>query len=118
MASIEGGRAAGLGEEEATTRQVVQEYYGRVLNNTSDLKTSACVAAGKPPLHIRNALRLVRLRMPGLHFAQHVGLTPCGGMWLLTGPERGRRSVLWLWEPDTARHRRTVCPRPWLWFWP
>ena len=39
---------------------VLQEYYGKVLQGTKDLKTSACTAAGKPhPL-----LRSLMARLP------------------------------------------------------
>jgi len=37
----------------------VKEYYGKVLSRTEDLKTSACCAAGAPPLPIRNILKNV-----------------------------------------------------------
>ena len=35
--------------------QSVQEYYGRVLNTSKDLKTGACTAGGAPPARIRKA---------------------------------------------------------------
>ena len=39
---------------------VLQDYYGKVLQSTKDLKTSACIAAGKPhPL-----LRGLMARLP------------------------------------------------------
>lgn len=34
----------------------VQHYYGKVLQGTDDLKTSACCTAGAPPTHLRAAL--------------------------------------------------------------
>eukprot|EP01060_Flectonema_neradi_P003337 TRINITY_DN1213_c2_g1_i1.p1 TRINITY_DN1213_c2_g1~~TRINITY_DN1213_c2_g1_i1.p1 ORF type:complete len:397 (+),score=95.85 TRINITY_DN1213_c2_g1_i1:77-1192(+) len=41
------------------TRESVEEYYGKVLKTTKDLKTSACTAAGRPPLIIRDAMKKV-----------------------------------------------------------
>jgi SAM-dependent methyltransferase len=38
---------------------VVKEYYGKILSNTKDLKTSACTACGKPPAAVRGALKNV-----------------------------------------------------------
>lgn len=37
----------------------VQHYYGKVLQGTDDLKTSACCTAGAPPAHLREALNKV-----------------------------------------------------------
>lgn len=37
----------------------VQDYYGRVLQNSKDLKTSACTAAGRPPQGIIDAIGMV-----------------------------------------------------------
>ncbi len=38
------------------THQEVQDYYGKELQKTEDLKTNACCTLVPPPLHIRNAL--------------------------------------------------------------
>ncbi len=35
------------------THEAVQDYYGRVLRSSRDLKTSACTAGGKPPALLR-----------------------------------------------------------------
>lgn len=35
----------------------VKEYYGQVLTGTEDLKTNACSTAGRPPEHVRLALK-------------------------------------------------------------
>ena len=35
---------------------VLQEYYGKVLQGTKDLKTSACTAAGKPHPRLRSLM--------------------------------------------------------------
>ena len=37
----------------------VQEYYGEILKNKNDLKTTACCATVAPPTYIREALKLV-----------------------------------------------------------
>lgn len=37
-------------------RETVQNYYGKVLQSTVDLKTSACCTAAAPPPHIRRLL--------------------------------------------------------------
>lgn len=37
-------------------RENVQEYYGRVLEGTKDLKSSACCTSESPPPHLRNLL--------------------------------------------------------------
>jgi SAM-dependent methyltransferase len=41
------------------THQEVQEYYGEELQHSDDLKTNACCTLTRPPLHIREALKLV-----------------------------------------------------------
>ena len=35
----------------------VKDYYGKVLKETGDLKTNACLTSGAPPTHIRDALK-------------------------------------------------------------
>ncbi len=42
-----------------TTYEVVQDYYGKVLGNTRDLKTSACTASGRPHAHIVAAIKMI-----------------------------------------------------------
>src|SRR5947209_7912292 len=44
---------------ESKTYSSVQEYYGKVLTKSKDLKTGACTAGGKPHQLIREALKLV-----------------------------------------------------------
>lgn len=39
--------------------QAVQDYYGKALNNSGDLKTNACCTEGAPPEFIRKALNRV-----------------------------------------------------------
>ncbi len=39
--------------------QTVQEYYGKVLSGTKDLKTSACCTNSAPPAHIRAILSTI-----------------------------------------------------------
>ena len=39
--------------------ETVKDYYGKVLSHTSDLKTSACTACGKPPKHVMDALKII-----------------------------------------------------------
>eukprot|EP00899_Mesostigma_viride_P027361 jgi/Mesvir1/780/Mv17379-RA.1 len=51
------GDGAGMQADEMHAS--VQNYYGKVLKDTSDLKTSACCAAGAPPLLVRKALEKV-----------------------------------------------------------
>lgn len=38
----------GTSKATASTYEVVKDYYGKVLSNTKDLKTSACTASGRP----------------------------------------------------------------------
>jgi len=45
---------------EDSTHASVRAYYGRVLQRTEDLKTSACTPASRPPPHISQALAKVR----------------------------------------------------------
>lgn len=42
-----------------TTYELVQDYYGKVLGNSKDLKTSACTASGRPHPHIVAAMKKV-----------------------------------------------------------
>lgn len=42
-----------------STYESVQNYYGKVLTSTKDLKTNACTASSAPPLPIRQALARV-----------------------------------------------------------
>ena len=42
-----------------TTQAFIQAYYGRVLQSSADLKTSACCAAGAPPAWIQDRLARV-----------------------------------------------------------
>lgn len=44
----------------------VKDYYGRVLENTASLKTSACTSASRPHALVRAALAKVRLRSSGI----------------------------------------------------
>ena len=43
-------------DEHAKTKNVVREYYGKVLATSDDLKTSACCALQAPPAGLREAL--------------------------------------------------------------
>lgn len=45
--------------ESAETFDQVREYYGRILQSTKDLKTSACCTAGRPPEYLQEALSRV-----------------------------------------------------------
>jgi len=38
------------------TREAVQEYYGKVLSSSADLKTDACCSGEKPPPRVREVL--------------------------------------------------------------
>jgi arsenite methyltransferase len=42
--------------DSGSVRAFVQDYYGRQLQSSADLKTNACCAAGAPPAHISAAL--------------------------------------------------------------
>ena len=52
-----GMQAQCCGPSKTPTLQSVQNYYGKVLSTTKDLKTSACTAAGRPHQLIVEALR-------------------------------------------------------------
>ncbi len=43
----------------ATTHEMVQEYYGQVLQGTQDLKTSACCTANGLPRHLRAIIKQI-----------------------------------------------------------
>lgn len=43
-------------EGKTKTHADVAEYYGKVLTQSSDLKTNACCTGGRPPAHVRKAL--------------------------------------------------------------
>lgn len=40
----------------SATTESVQEYYGKILQKTSDLKTNACCTSSRPPAHIIKCL--------------------------------------------------------------
>ena len=44
---------------DAVTYRAVEEYYGKVLSSTKDLKTSACTASGPPPPQLTAAINAV-----------------------------------------------------------
>eukprot|EP00240_Pyramimonas_obovata_P003755 CAMPEP_0118941488 /NCGR_PEP_ID=MMETSP1169-20130426/33978_1 /TAXON_ID=36882 /ORGANISM="Pyramimonas obovata, Strain CCMP722" /LENGTH=369 /DNA_ID=CAMNT_0006886247 /DNA_START=46 /DNA_END=1156 /DNA_ORIENTATION=+ len=50
---------AAAGMSEAKTFEVVQDYYGKVLSTSKDLKTSACTSCDKPPHHVLEAIKRV-----------------------------------------------------------
>ena len=52
----------GLNPQSAKTLQSVQIYYGKVLQNTKDLKTSACCSAESLPVHLRELVKQVILK--------------------------------------------------------
>ena len=43
----------------SSTHEIVQDYYGKVLANSKDLKTSACTASGRPHPQIIDIMRKV-----------------------------------------------------------
>lgn len=53
------GNAHGLGVKNEVTFEVVQDYYGKVLSTSKDLKTNACTACNKPPAHVLDAIKKV-----------------------------------------------------------
>jgi len=53
------GNAHGLGVKHEVTFEVVQDYYGKVLSTSKDLKTNACTACNKPPAHVLDAIKKV-----------------------------------------------------------
>lgn len=46
-------------EESTSTYEVVQDYYGKVLSTTKDLKTSACTTSGRPHARIVKLMRKI-----------------------------------------------------------
>ena len=48
-----------LTPEEASTYEIVQDYYGKVLSTSKDLKTSACTASGRPHPQIIEAMKKI-----------------------------------------------------------
>jgi len=55
--SKEGVNGVGFGEE--VTYSSVQEYYGKILQTSKDLKTSACTASGAPPAPIKAIIKTI-----------------------------------------------------------
>lgn len=47
------------GDGSSGTHASVQEYYGKILNTTKDLKTSACTTSNAPMSAVKEALKLV-----------------------------------------------------------
>jgi hypothetical protein len=43
-------------EQQQRVRAQVQDYYGKTLQTTDDLKTNACCTAGSPPKYIQEAI--------------------------------------------------------------
>lgn len=73
------------------TKEDVKEYYGKILQTSKDLKTSACTTAGAPPLIIRDALR----KLPDEVLSKYYGCgspLPTGGMEGLTVLDLGSGS--------------------------
>lgn len=50
-------------ENASSVYESVQKYYGRILNTSSDLKTSACCTLTKPPKIIRDALKNIPIEI-------------------------------------------------------
>lgn len=53
------GVSGGDKSEANSTYEVVQDYYGKVLSSSKDLKTSACTASGRPHTRIIAAMKKV-----------------------------------------------------------
>ena len=65
-ATLSAADGIGAAHREQLTHAAVADYYGRVLQSSRDLKTSACTAGGKPPELLRQVRVLVhRLRRCG-----------------------------------------------------
>ena len=45
------------GSTKKDTKESVKEYYGKILANKDDLKTSACCSSGAMPIHHREILK-------------------------------------------------------------
>lgn len=56
-----------------TCQESVQEYYGKILQNSKDLKTNACTCAEAPPQDIRSALANVHEEVTSRYYG--CGLT-------------------------------------------
>ena len=56
QAATQDGKVASNGDATYTD---VQEYYGKVLSTSKDLKTSACTAAGRPHQLVVDSLRRI-----------------------------------------------------------
>ncbi|GAX19208.1 arsenite methyltransferase [Fistulifera solaris] len=63
------------------TRSNVEEYYGKTLQTSSDLKTNACITAGRPPKFIRECLKNVHPTV----MAKYYGCGLCIPQYDLTG---------------------------------
>ena len=62
---------------EAKTLEVVQDYYGKVLSTSKDLKTSACTACGKPPQYVLDAIKKVPIAVRYTSRLNKLTYAPC-----------------------------------------
>ena len=84
--------------EYAKTKNIVREYYGKVLATSDDLKTSECCKLGALPAGLREALANVHEEVRAKYYG-------CG----FVAPEHlegGRVSA-------AARARMSMCSRSW-----
>lgn len=80
-----------LGADQSSVLKSVQNYYGEVLKNSDDLKTSACCTAAAP----RKEIREVLAKVPQEVKAKYYG---CGSPFPM-GISGLRSAQQWLGEP-------------------
>ena len=60
-AAVSAAENSSNSDRQQLTHAAVADYYGRVLQSSRDLKTSACTAGGTPPELIRQVCCMVAL---------------------------------------------------------
>jgi len=73
-----------MSADEEKKRQV-EEYYGKILSKTEDLKTNACCTSARPPKHIGEALKNVHPDVVAKYYGCGLCLPECleGGLTVL-----------------------------------
>ena len=98
----------GNGKPPSSTHASVKEYYGKVLQTSKDLKTSACTAGGRPHQRVQHLLSSVPEEVSDKFYGCGAPL-PLGieGLRVLISPHRtpARAACISQSCPATFRHQ-------------
>ena len=94
----------------------VQDYYGKVLQRSDNLKTSACTAASRPPPRLRNILGKVPQEVIEKFYGCGAPL-PEGLSATLSRYRPGHATKPLTPDGPCCRHRRLASFGPWQWKW-